>query len=171
AELVEADGAEPHLELRIFAGLASLGTQYATPHASAVGTASCVLCPQTLLEASADRARIVAQKLRSVAGRAQPALAAIVAVEWPEAMLRAAAGGGPAPGRARAGRGAARQRARSRGGRGWGAGRGAPRVRPLHRRGPLVRRRSLQRGGGGRAHRSRGRGRGPARARSGRRSR
>ena len=90
AELVEADGAEPHLELRIFAGLASLGTQYATPHASAVGTASCVLCPQTLLEASADRARIVAQKLRSVAGRAQPALAAIVAVEWPEAMLRAA---------------------------------------------------------------------------------
>ena len=67
AELVEADGSEPHLELRIFAGL---------------GT--------TLLEASADRARIVAQKLRSVAGRAQPALAAIVAVEWPEAMLRAA---------------------------------------------------------------------------------
>ena len=67
AELVEADGSEPHLELRIFAGL---------------GT--------TLLEASADRARIVAQKLRSVAGRPQPVLAAIVAVEWPEAMLRAA---------------------------------------------------------------------------------
>src|SRR5438445_430752 len=57
AELVEADGAEPHLELRIFAGLASLGTQYATPHASAVGTASCVLCPQTLLEAAAARGR------------------------------------------------------------------------------------------------------------------
>ncbi len=92
AELVEADDAEPHLELRIFA---SLGTQYATPHASAVGTASCVLCPPTLLEASADRARIVAQKLRSVAGRAQPALAAIVAVEWPEAMLRAAQLGYP----------------------------------------------------------------------------
>ena len=72
AELVEADGAEPHLELRIFAGL---GTRYATPQ---------------LLEASIDRARIVAQKLRSVAGRPQPALAAIVAVEWPEAMLRAA---------------------------------------------------------------------------------
>ena len=71
-ELVEADGAEPHLELRIFAGL---GTRYATPQ---------------LLEASIDRARIVAQKLRSVAGRPQPALAAIVAVEWPEAMLRAA---------------------------------------------------------------------------------
>ena len=67
AELVEADGSEPHLELRIFAGLAT-----------------------TLLEASADRARIVAQKLRSVAGRPQPVLAAIVAVEWPEAMLRAA---------------------------------------------------------------------------------
>src|SRR2546423_8647353 len=67
AQLVEADGSEPHLELRIFAGL---------------GT--------TLLEASADRARIVAQKLRSVAGRPQPVLAAIVAVEWPEAMLRAA---------------------------------------------------------------------------------
>ena len=90
AELVEADGAEPHLELRVFAGLAGLGTQYATPHASAVGTASCVLCPPTLLEASADRARMVAQKLRPVAGRPQPALAAIVAVEWPEAMLRAA---------------------------------------------------------------------------------
>src|SRR6266446_5394102 len=63
AELVEADDAEPHLELRIFA---SLGTQYATPHASAVGTASCVLCPPTLLEASADRARIVAQRPRSL---------------------------------------------------------------------------------------------------------
>jgi tetratricopeptide (TPR) repeat protein len=75
AELVEADGAEPHLELRVFA---------------AVGTASCVSCPRILLEASADRARIVAQKLRSVAGQAQPALAAIVAVEWPEAVLRAA---------------------------------------------------------------------------------
>ncbi|HMC35272.1 MAG TPA: hypothetical protein VKH65_12720, partial [Myxococcales bacterium] len=60
AELVEADGSEPHLELRIFAGLAGLGTQYATPHASAVGTASCVLCPSTLLVASIDRARIVA---------------------------------------------------------------------------------------------------------------
>jgi hypothetical protein len=87
AELVEADGAEPHLDLRIFPGL---GTQYAIPHASAVGTANCVLCPQLLLEASGERARVVAQKLRSVAGRAQPALAGIVGVEWPEAMLRSA---------------------------------------------------------------------------------
>src|SRR5438105_14219139 len=43
AELVEADGSEPHLELRIFAGLAGFGTQYAPPHARSAGTASCAL--------------------------------------------------------------------------------------------------------------------------------
>src|ERR1700737_3971911 len=56
AELGEADGAEPHLTLLVFAGL---GTQYATPQ---------------LLEASADRARIVAQKLRLGAGGPLPSL-------------------------------------------------------------------------------------------------
>src|SRR2546426_5426212 len=52
AELVEADGSEPHLELRIFAGLAGFGAQYSTPHSTAPGTARCGLCSPHLLLAS-----------------------------------------------------------------------------------------------------------------------
>src|SRR5207253_9208280 len=58
AELVEAAGSEPHLALRIFAGVGP-----------------------PLLEASADRARIAAPKRRAVAGRPEPDLAAVGAVD------------------------------------------------------------------------------------------
>src|SRR5256885_12705907 len=70
AELVEADGSEPHLELRIFAGLAGFGGQKATPPSRPLCPGGWVFCFPPPPLASIDPARGVGPQLRSVGGGA-----------------------------------------------------------------------------------------------------